>query len=296
MQRTKNRSPNQKNSNFVPKEDRNLVERWLRAFSGTTRSFYQFDIERFFRHTKKPAAATTPSDVQDFMLAVKGGTATQSRALAAVKSLFRFAVLFGFLESNPAAPVKAPKVVRRLGERYLSEAEVEQMIEQEQDQRNKLLLKTLYMTGLRVSELCSLNWSEVEERPEVHGAQFAVMGKGEKKRSVLVSRELWEELQHLRNGERNHGPVFVSRTGQALDRSQVMRIVQAAAKRAGIKKNVSPHWLRHAHATHSIAAGAPLHVVQQTLGHSSLSVTGLYLHARPQESSSLYLKKGGDAR
>ncbi|HYQ91573.1 MAG TPA: tyrosine-type recombinase/integrase, partial [Candidatus Competibacteraceae bacterium] len=75
----------------------------------------------------------------------------------------------------------------------------------------------------------------------------------------------------------------------ALDRSQVHRIVRAAARRAGLTMPVSPHWLRHAHASHALERGAPIHLVQQTLGHASVATTGVYLHARPGDSSALYL-------
>jgi integrase/recombinase XerD len=88
-------------------------------------------------------------------------------------------------------------------------------------------------------------------------------------------------------------PVFQSRegddSGQHLDRTQVYRIVSAAAIRAGIQGKVSPHWLRHAHASHSLDRGAPIHLVQQTLGHASVATTSKYLHARPSDSSALYL-------
>jgi len=84
-------------------------------------------------------------------------------------------------------------------------------------------------------------------------------------------------------------PVFRSRKGGALDPSQVHRIVGKAARRAGIKAPVSPHWLRHAHASHALDRGAPIHLVQATLGHASVATTGKYLHARPSESSAKYL-------
>ena len=84
-------------------------------------------------------------------------------------------------------------------------------------------------------------------------------------------------------------PVFVSQRGGAIDESQVFRIVRAAAKGAGIEANVSPHWLRHAHASHSMDRGAPLHLVQANLGHSNPATTGRYLHARPGDGSGRYL-------
>jgi len=273
--------------------DEEIVRRWLSQVSPSTRETYGLSIKRFKTLVSRPLAEVAPADVQDYLESVEGAPATKAKALAAVKSCFRFATLFGFLTDNPAAPVRAPRFTNQLGERYLSEDEVRVMIEKEPESRNKLILETLYRTGLRVSEFSSIRWENFSQRPDIGGAQLTIVGKRTKKRSVLVDEELWAKLKALREDAPDSAPVFQSRKGGHLDRSQILRIVKAAAKRAGVQNVASPHVLRHAHATHAIANGAPLHVVQQSLGHSSLSVTGLYLHARPQDSSALYLKKGG---
>lgn len=123
--------------------------------------------------------------------------------------------------------------------------------------------------------------------------QVTVFGKGGKTRTVLLAAPIWVEVLRLRGDAGLDEPVFRSRKsdvkGSGLDRSQVYRIVASAAKRAGIEGQVSPHWLRHAHASHSLDRGAPIHLVQTTLGHASVATTSRYLHARPNESSSLYL-------
>jgi integrase/recombinase XerD len=119
-------------------------------------------------------------------------------------------------------------------------------------------------------------------------ARSASRGKGGKTRTILLSVATWRELMALRGGQDD--PVFPSRKqGGHLDRSQVLRIVQTAAKRAGVAGKVSPHWLRHAHASHALDRGAALHLVQTTLGHQSVDTTSQYLHARPGESSGKYL-------
>ena len=118
---------------------------------------------------------------------------------------------------------------------------------------------------------------------------MTVFGKGGKTRTVLMPQSVWNAVQSLRNDAREIDPVFRSRKGGHLDESQVWRIVRKASKRAGIEKEVSCHWLRHAHASHALDRGAPIHLVQATLGHSSISTTGRYLHARPTDSSSSYL-------
>jgi integrase/recombinase XerD len=150
------------------------------------------------------------------------------------------------------------------------------------------MLKLLYAGGLRVSELCGLRWRDLQARSEAEG-QINVYGKGGKTRVVLLPVTIWKELVSLREAAGFNDPVFRSQKGGHLHPSQVMRIVRAAAHRAGIDANVSPHWLRHAHASHSLDRGAPIHLVQATLGHASIATTGRYLHARPQDSSARYL-------
>ena len=117
----------------------------------------------------------------------------------------------------------------------------------------------------------------------------APVGKGGKTRVVLLSRTTWRALAALRGGAGTDDPVFWSRKSGALDPSAVHRVVKAAAERAGLDPAVSAHWLRHAHASHALDRGAPIHLVQATLGHASVATTGRYLHARPSESSSKYL-------
>src|SRR5690348_8869133 len=100
---------------------------------------------------------------------------------------------------------------------------------------------------------------------------------------------LWSELIALRSKAATQDPVFPSRSGKFLDRGRVRMILRQAAGRVGIEGNVSPHWLRHAHASHALDHGAPIHLVQATLGHSSVATTSAYLHARPGDSSARYL-------
>jgi integrase/recombinase XerD len=118
----------------------------------------------------------------------------------------------------------------------------------------------------------------------------------ERKSIVLVTRSIqlpdsvWKQLQKLRADAQSDDPVFPSRKKrQPLTDSAIWRIVRKAAERAGPELPVSPHWLRHAHASHARDRGAPIHVVQGTLGHASITTTDRYLHARPKESSSRFL-------
>lgn len=121
------------------------------------------------------------------------------------------------------------------------------------------------------------------------GGQVTVHGKGGKTRHILLPPPIWRELIALRGDAGAAAPLFRSQRGGHLHPSQVLRIVKAAARRAGLSGAQSPHWLRHAHASHALDRGAPIHLVQATLGHASVATTGRYTHARPTDSSARYL-------
>ena len=214
--------------------------------------------------------------------------ASLNRALTAVKSLLSFAQETGYVPFNAGVAVKLLPNRDELAQRILEESEVARLIEAASEGRNRVLLKLLYVSGIRVSEVCGLRWYDAMPRAE--GGQITVFGKGGKTRTVLLKPKVWQQLQSLKGEAPVVDPIFRSRKGGgALDVSQVRRIVYAAAKKACLAQKVSPHWMRHAHASHALDRSAPVHLVQATLGHASVSTTGRYLHARPTDSSSFYL-------
>jgi integrase/recombinase XerD len=275
----------------VTPADAQLIQLWVHGKSRHTRRYYQADAKAFLNFVGKPLAQVTLADVQDFADFLETSNlapSSRGRTLSSVKSLLAFGNRIGMLAVNVGALLKAPAAKNTLAERILSEAEVQKLISLETNLRNQVMLKLLYAGGLRVSELCGLRWRDLQARSEAEG-QINVYGKGGKTRVVLLPVTIWKELVSLREAAGFNDPVFRSQKGGHLHPSQVMRIVRAAAHRAGIDANVSPHWLRHAHASHSLDRGAPIHLVQATLGHASIATTGRYLHARPQDSSARYL-------
>lgn len=270
-----------------------VVNMWLHGKSPRTVEYYRLYARRFLEFVGKPLHMVTLAEVQGFATSLEEcglSESTQRTIMAAVKSLLSFGNKTGVLPVNVGAIVTLPKASDTLNERILSELEVQTMIVLETNPRNRAILRLLYLAGLRVSELCQLNWKNLHSRGE--SGQVTVKGKGSKTRSIVLPKSLWVELMQLRAGARADEPVFRSRKGNDeghLTRERVLQIVKAAALRAGIEGRVSPHWLRHAHASHALERGAKIHLVADTLGHSSVSVTGRYLHARPTESSSLYL-------
>jgi len=270
--------------------DQHLIDLWLHGRSRHTQRAYRKDAGRFLEAINKPLHRITLGDIQEYAVQLAGSGLEPSsvyRTMSAVKSLFAFGYRLGYLPYDVARPLRLPALRDALAERILEETDVLRMIALEGMPRNKAILLTLYAGGFRVAELCSLKWSDLQNRDQA--GQITVFGKGGKTRTVLMPLSVWNALQSLRKDAKDSDPVFRSRKGGHLVESQVWRIVRKASKRAGIEKEVSCHWLRHAHASHALDRGAPIHLVQATLGHSSIATTGRYLHARPTDSSSSYL-------
>jgi integrase/recombinase XerD len=270
--------------------DAKVIDLWVqRQRSPLTRSVYQRDIRRLMRTTGLKLRKTSALDLERFAEALAGsGLApiSQGRNLAAVRSLFRFAERIGYC-GNAAGALDLPRTDNPLSERIMSEEDVGALIAHESDGRNRVLLTVLYVAGLRVSEACGLRWRHLHSRGEA--GQILVHGKGGRTRAIMLPADVWGQLTALRGTAAADAPVFASRSGKPLERSRVLRIVKEASQRAGIAANVSTHWLRHAHASHALDHGAPVHLVQATLGHRSVATTSRYLHARPGESSAGYL-------
>lgn len=273
-------------------QDAKLVELWLSMkTSSHTRRAYAAEVARFLAFVQKPLSWVTLTDLQAWADQLGQGSlkpASQNRAVTALKSLLSFAQETGYVPFNVGTAVKLRPNRDSLAQRILEESEVVRLIDAAPDGRDRVLLKLLYVSGVRVSEVCGLTWCDALARSE--GGQITVFGKGGKTRTVLLKPKVWQQLQSLNGEAKAVDPIFRSRKGGGqLDVSQVRRIVYAAAKKAGLERKVSPHWLRHAHASHALDRSAPIHLVQATLGHASVSTTGRYLHARPTESSSFYL-------
>ena len=210
----------------------------------------------------------------------------------ALKSLFTFGTELGYFPVNVARVVKPPKARSELAQRILTQDQAKAMVNNETNQRNHAILHLLYSSGLRVSEITALKWSDI--RSTDNGAVLDVFGKGEKQRYVLISQSMLDELNALDGrylGADRY--VFQSRESKSgtvpMTERQMNRIVFNAAEKIGVDGHVSAHWLRHSNATHALKNGASLPVVQQSLGHASLVTTSRYLHIDPNEGTSQFI-------
>lgn len=205
-------------------------------------------------------------------------SASICRALVAIKVFFRFLTREGLLLNNPALYLEGPKLWQLIPE-VLTCDEVNQLLKQPdvltlEGARDKAILEVLYASGLRVSELCSLDIYSIDD------ISLRVMGKGSKERVVPVGEEAISAIDHylrLRK-ETSEKALFLSKSGKRIDRVSIWRMIKSYAKQSGIKKNISPHTLRHSFATHLLHNGADLRLIQEMLGHASISSTERYTH------------------
>lgn len=267
--------------------DQDVIARWInRQHAEHTKRAYQHDIHEMMCYVNKPLQMITLLDLEDYADQLSGEASTRARKLHAIRSLFSYAFSIGYLHFDVAHALKLPKVNSKLAERILSEEDIQKIIAAETNPRNQIMLKLLYHTGLRVSELVSLRWEQIIKRTD--GGQLSIVGKGEQVRQVLISQRMYNLLISMKT---NTPYIFTSRkTKGPLTTRQVERIVEEATRKAGIDQDVSPHWFRHANASHALANGAPLPVVRDNHGHSSLAITSVYIHARPDDGTCHYLK------
>ncbi|MFQ5526870.1 MAG: tyrosine recombinase XerC [Thermoanaerobaculia bacterium] len=298
---------------------RRMIDRYLvhlgeeRGFSPNTVRAYSRDLEGFLGFLAVDFLSREPKTispdevdalaVRSFLasLARRGvGRRSQARALSAIRGLLRFGCREGTLEHNPAAEVRTPKQPKKLP-RHLRPGEIETLLESVEGDdplvlRDRAVLELLYATGLRVGELVSLDWNDLD----LQGRVLRVFGKGGKERMVPFGRHAAESLQRwlrpweeLRGASRKAGtstdePVFLNYRGGRLSARSVRRVIDQRVEQAAIAGGVHPHTLRHTFATHLLEGGADLRSIQELLGHSSLSTTQNYTHLELERLQNVY--------
>ncbi len=226
--------------------------------------------------------------------------ATVARKVAAVKSFFGFLAAEGSIESDPTEQLKSPQVGKSLP-RALTVREVDELLEQPsrrntpEARRDKAMLEVLYATGLRVTELVSLDLTDIAL--ESDPVTVRCVGKGERERVLPLHARPIEELRqyifHVRPRlvrNRREPALFVNRRGERLTRQGFWLILKNYAREAKLDKAITPHTLRHTYATHMLSGGMPLRHVQDALGHASISTTQIYTHLTDDQKRREYDK------
>ncbi len=256
-----------------------------RAASSHTLRAYRKDLEEFLRFVNIKPEDVELADVRGFIAEqIKSGLnkTSVSRRLASIRSFFKFLYREGYKKSNPAKLVSNPKIPKLLP-RFLSVDDTFSLVEKPEgtgfiSSRDRAILELLYSSGLRVSELSGLNLDDINTREGL----VKVKGKGRKERIVPVGSKALDATKSymveripLKSKDR---ALFLNRTGTRLTDRGVRRIVVKYARMIGISGQIGPHALRHTFASHLLQGGADLRVIQELLGHSSLSTTQKYTH------------------
>ncbi|HXS38130.1 MAG TPA: site-specific tyrosine recombinase XerD [Flavipsychrobacter sp.] len=212
---------------------------------------------------------------------------TQARVLSGIKSFFKYLMLEEVIKKDPTELLEAPKLKRSLPS-VLSIEEIEQLFtaidhSTPEGQRNRAMMETMYSCGLRVSELVTMTLTNLY----LDVGFVKIIGKGNKERLVPIGETAINQIKLYREHIRNHiekikkgneDILFLNRRGAALSRVMIFMILKELTEKAGLKKNVHPHTLRHSFATHLVEAGADLRAVQEMLGHKSITTTEIYTH------------------
>lgn len=266
-----------------------------RSLSGNTLSAYLSDLQKFIRYLEIEQLTLQPlqvqrSDLERFIHWVnKLGleASSQARLISSLRAFYKFLLVEDLLDDDPTDLLEGPRLRRKIPE-VLTVHEIQQMLaaidlSDPQGHRNRAILETLYACGLRVSELTELRLSNLF----LKAGFIKVLGKNNKERLVPIGTDAVKYLEYyidqvrafqknIRPGQENY--VFLNRRGAHLTRVMVFYIVKDLAEKAGIKKKISPHTLRHSFATHLVEGGADLKAVQDMLGHESITTTEIYTH------------------
>jgi integrase/recombinase XerD len=266
-------------------KDYNYYLRMERAMSQNTVASYCSDVEKFLKSYGGRIEDVSAADVEEYLKERDTlSERSQARVLSSLKSFFDWLVLEKVLKDNPCDKVDAPKIGRYLPN-VLSEEEVTAIIDSVeirtwQNVRDKAILEVLYGCGLRVSEAVGLRISCLY----LKDGFIRVIGKGNKERLVplgdmaVEAVEAYLEVRPEPADGDSADILFLNRFGRSLSRVSMFTMIKTQALAAGIRKEISPHTFRHSFATHLLEHGADLRVVQEMLGHESISTTEIYTH------------------
>jgi len=276
--------------------------------SGNTIAAYRNDLEQLAAYLKasgngKGWEKVDRMVIQDFILNLKQrkyAETTVARKVAAIRSFFGFLAAEGILADNPTEGLASPRVGKMLP-KAITPNEVDELLEQPckratpEARRDRAMLELLYATGMRVTELVSLDVTNVS----VDGKNPFVRctGKGAKERIIPIHEQATEALvEYLTEARpvivrnKNEKALFVNRRGERLTRQGFWLILKGYAKAANLRDDVTPHTLRHSFATHMLRGGMPLRHVQEMLGHANISTTQVYTHLATEHVREVYEK------
>ena len=268
--------------------------KYERAYSDNTVGAYMTDLNKYEEFLKKDILESDTEDLEKYLKYIKNlESTTVAHKITSIKSYFNYNIKRGIVSVNPADKVSRPKLTKHLPE-YLTEEEVGKLLDVEvkspYDYRNKTILELLYSSGIRISELVNIKTPNYDSEE----CLIRIMGKGSKERivplgdyAVNIMNDYMNNYRPLIN-KKHTDYVFINNRGDKISRQFIFKVIKKEALKKGIKKDISPHTLRHTFATHLLKNGADLRIIQELLGHENISTTQIYTHVTNNKLKSDY--------
>ena len=268
--------------------------KYERAYSDNTVGAYMNDLNKYEEFLKKDILESDTEDLEKYLKYIKNlESTTVAHKITSIKSYFNYNIKRGIISVNPADKVSRPKLTKHLPE-YLTEEEVGKLLDVEvkspYDYRNKTILELLYSSGIRISELVNIKTPNYDSEE----CLIRIMGKGSKERivplgdyAINIMNDYMNNYRPLIN-KKHTDYVFINNRGDKISRQFIFKVIKKEALKKGIKKDISPHTLRHTFATHLLKNGADLRIIQELLGHENISTTQIYTHVTNNKLKSDY--------
>lgn len=265
-------------------------------YSKNTINTYQNNLSILSNNINKDLLKLNSKDIEHFISSLNLESSSISNYLSSFKTFYNYYIKIGMLKENPVLLIDSPKLKKHLPT-YLTIHEIDKLLNIEIKDafsaRNKSLLELLYATGLRISELVNLEFKNID----LNDCIVRIMGKGSKERIVPINdtaikylKIYVKDYRHCLVKKEQNNYVYLNNHGKKMTRQGVFKMLKKRTLEANIKKDVSPHTLRHSIATHMLENGADLRIIQEFLGHESISTTQIYTHLSNQKLKSDYME------
>ena len=265
-------------------------------YSKNTINTYLNALNHLNDEIKKDILKLTSKDIESFISELELESSSISNYLSAYKTFYNYYIKIGQISINPIDKVDTPKLSKHLPT-YLTVEEVDKLLDIEIKDafsaRNKSILELLYATGLRISELINLEFKNID----LNDCIVRIMGKGSKERIVPINdlaikylKIYVKDYRHKLVKTEQNNYVYLNNHGKKMTRQGVFKMIKKRTLETGIKKDVSPHTLRHSIATHMLENGADLRIIQEFLGHESIGTTQIYTHLTNQKLKKDYME------
>lgn len=265
-------------------------------YSKNTINTYENSLNQLIKYTNKDLLKLTSEDIEKFIVSLELEASSISNYLSAYKTFYNYFIKLGDLKVNPIDVIDTPKLAKHLPT-YLTVEEIDKLLDIDIvdafSARNKSILELLYSSGLRISELISLEFKNID----LNDCIIRVMGKGSKERIVPINdvaihylKVYVKDYRHLLVKKEQNNFLYLNNHGKKMTRQGVFKMIKKLTLEKCIKKDVSPHTLRHSIATHMLENGADLRIIQEFLGHSDIGTTQIYTHLTNQKLKNDYME------